>query len=63
MKRNTTTKNGNRVVILSVSNGKIIANVYPVNNLSNVPTMYKYNEDGTLYGSNNPHPMDLELAA
>ena len=63
MKRNMTTKNGNRVVILSVSNGKIIANVYPVNNLSNVPTMYKYNEDGTLYGPGNPHPMDLEMAA
>ena len=58
------TRNGNRVVILSVaSNGKVIANVYNANKLSNIPTMVKYNQDGTLYGPTYNHPMDLVMAA
>ena len=56
------TRNGNKVVVVTKTNDKVIANVYQANKLSKVPTQVKYNLDGTLYGPNYEHPMDLFMA-
>lgn len=56
------TRNGNKVMVLTTSRDKVIANVYPVNGLSGVPTQMKFNLDGTFYGAHFEHPMDLMMA-
>lgn len=56
------TRNGNKVIVITTSRDKIIANVYPVNRFSRIPTQMSFNLDGTFYGNGFEHPLDLMMA-
>lgn len=57
------TRQGNPVKIITITNGKVIASVYPANKLSKIPTTVKYNMDGSMYHKDYEHPMDLLMVA
>ena len=62
-KNSVVTRQGNPVKIITITNDKIFASVYPANRLSKIPTTYKYNMDGTLYSKDYEHPLDLIMVA
>lgn len=49
-RQSVVTRNGNKVVVITTSRDKVIANVYKANGFSNIPTQMKFNLDGTYYG-------------